>query len=261
MRNFQLSGQTAGMGAAVLLGASLAAHGQATLNSVLRADEEVVRLAQASQERVDAIVEDTRSALDDYRSVTKEIDGLNVYNTLLQRQVDDQVAQINEITASIERVTEIERQITPLMLDMVESLAQFVELDVPFLAEERAERIGRLRETLERSDVSVAEKFRVVLEAYEIEVDYGRNIESYADLLEIDGVERPVDMLRIGRVSLYYQTQDQQFSGAWDQKARQWQPMTDSQARNEIRKGIRMAGGQLAPDLLMLPTAAPEAAR
>ena len=261
MRNFQLSGLTAGMGAAVLLGASLAAHGQATLNSVLRADEEVVRLAQASQERVDAIVEDTRSALDDYRSVTKEIDGLNVYNTLLQRQVDDQVAQINEITASIERVTEIERQITPLMLDMVESLAQFVELDVPFLAEERAERIGRLRETLERSDVSVAEKFRVVLEAYEIEVDYGRNIESYADLLEIDGVERPVDMLRIGRVSLYYQTQDQQFSGAWDQKARQWQPMTDSQARNEIRKGIRMAGGQLAPDLLMLPTAAPEAAR
>ncbi|MEO0422021.1 MAG: DUF3450 domain-containing protein [Pseudomonadota bacterium] len=261
MRNIQLSGLTAGMGAAVLLGASLAAHGQASLNSVLRADEEVVRLAQASQERVDAIVEDTRSALDKYRSVTKEIDGLNVYNTLLQRQVDDQVTQINEITNSIERVTEIERQITPLMLDMVESLAQFVELDVPFLADERAERIGRLRETLERSDVSVAEKFRVVLEAYEIEVDYGRNIETYPNLLQIDGTERPVDILRVGRTSLYYQTQDQQFTGVWDQKARQWQPLTDSQARNEIRKGIRMAGGQLAPDLLMLPTAAPEAAR
>ncbi|MEM9385707.1 MAG: DUF3450 domain-containing protein [Pseudomonadota bacterium] len=261
MRNIQLSGLTAGMGAAVLLGASLAAHGQATLNSVLRADEEVVRLAQASQERVDKIVEDTRSALDKYRSVTKEVDGLNVYNTLLQRQVDDQLAQIEEITNSIERVTEIERQITPLMLDMVESLAQFVELDVPFLADERADRIQRLRETLERSDVSVAEKFRVVLEAYEIEVDYGRNIETYADLLEIDGTERPVDILRVGRTSLYYQTSDQTYTGVWDQKARQWQPLSESQARNEIRKGIRMAGGQLAPDLLMLPTAAPEAAR
>ncbi|MEO0974423.1 MAG: DUF3450 domain-containing protein, partial [Pseudomonadota bacterium] len=219
MRNFQLSGLTAGMGAAVLLGASFAAHGQASLNSVLRADEDVIRLAQASQERVDKIVESTRSALDDYRSVTKEVDGLRVYNTLLQRQVDDQVAQIDEITNSIERVTEIERQITPLMLDMVESLAQFVELDVPFLAQERADRIGRLRETLERADVTVAEKFRVVLEAYEIEVDYGRNIETYPSLLSIDGIERPVDMLRIGRVSLFYQTQDQQLSGVWDQGA------------------------------------------
>lgn len=254
-----VSGAASGLACAALLGGA-AAFGQ-SLDTVLRADQEVIRVAQASQERVEQIVEQTRSALEQYRTVTKELDGLRVYNTLLQRQVDDQLAEIEKITASIDRVTEIERQITPLMLDMVESLDQFVQLDVPFLSEERSERIERLRETLERADVSVAEKFRIVLEAYEIEVDYGRNIETYKELLEVDGVERSVDMLRIGRVALMYQSEDGALTGVWDNDAREWVALTDSQSRNEIRKGIRMAGGQLAPDLLMLPISAPEDAR
>lgn len=259
MMNKQVSGITTGFAGAILL-CAVAAHGQ-SLDDVLQANQETVRLAQASQERVDEIVEDTRSALEKYRAVTKEVDGLQIYNTLLQRQVDDQLAEIGKIETSIERVTEIERQITPLMLDMVDSLAQFIELDVPFLAEERTERIGRLREALERADVSVAEKFRIVLEAYEIEVDYGRNIETYKLLLPIDGVERSVDMLRIGRVALMYQSEDGTFSGAWDNKDREWVALDDSLARNEIRKGIRMASGQLAPDLLLLPISAPEDTR
>ncbi len=259
MINKQVSGLTAGVAAVVLLGAA-GAQGQ-SLDSVLQADQAIIKLAQASQERVDQIVENTRNALEQYRAVTKEVDGLNVYNTLLQAQVDDQIAEIEKIQNSIERVTVIERQITPLMLDMVESLAQFIELDVPFLAEERANRISRLRETLERADVTVAEKFRSVLEAYEIEVDYGRNIESYRQLLEIGGVERSVDILRIGRVGLFYQTEDGAYTGVWNNDAREWQQLTDSQSRNEIKKGIRMAGGQLAPDLLLLPIEAPEEAR
>lgn len=260
MRKIHKPGAAAGLSAAVLLAAGTAAYGQASLESVINADEEVLRIAQASQERVDEIVEETRSALDKYRTVTKELDGLRVYNTLLQQQVDDQEATIAEIESSIERVTEIERQITPLMLEMVEGLARFVELDVPFLQQERADRIGRLRDLMERSDVSVAEKFRVVLEAYEIEVDYGRNIETYKQLLEIDGVERSVDVLRVGRVGLMYQSEGGEYSGVWDQESRSWVAITDSQSRNEIRKGIRMASGQLAPELLMLPTSAPEEA-
>jgi hypothetical protein len=255
----EMSGVAAGLACAMLVAAA-ASHGQ-SLEDVIRADQETIRLAQASQERVDKIVEDTRSAIDQYRSVTKEVDGLKVYNTLLQRQVDDQLAEIEQITSSIDRVTEIERQITPLMLDMVDSLDQFVQLDVPFLAEERADRIERLRDVLERADVSVAEKFRVVLEAYEIEVDYGRNIETYKQLLEIDGADRSVDMLRIGRVGLMYQSEDGMLTGVWDNDARQWVALDDGVSRNEVRKGIRMAGGQLAPDLLMLPISAPEDVR
>ena len=91
---------------------------------------------------------------------------------------------------------------------------QFVDLDVPFLLEERKERVAKLNELMERDDVTVAEKFRKVTEAYQIEMDYGSTIEPYKDTVNIDGGTREVDFLRVGRVSLIYQSQDGQVSGA-----------------------------------------------
>ncbi len=240
--------------------AAISATNAQSLDSVFSADERRIKLAQQSQERIDNIVEDTRSALDQYRSVTKELDGLNVYNTLLQRQIDNQNAEIADLTNSIDQVTVIERQIMPLMLDMIQGLRQFVELDVPFLPEERQKRLNFLDTLIERSDVSVAEKFRRVMEAYQIESDYGRNIESYKGLIEVGEGTREVDFLRVGRVALLYQTEDGAYAGAWDQQARQWMPL-DSTYRNQVRQALRVAKKQVAPDLMMLPIAAPEEAR
>ena len=39
----------------------------------------------------------------------------------------------------------MERQITPLTLKMIDSLGQFVNLDLPFLLDERRQRVARLR--------------------------------------------------------------------------------------------------------------------
>jgi len=110
---------------------------------------------------------------------------------------------------------------------------------------------------LERADVTAAEKFRVVMEAWQIENDYARTIFSYTDELEIDGAPREVDILQIGRVALLYQTADGTQSGAWDQRARQWVAV-GNEYRNPIRQGIRLARNQVAPDLLLLPLSPPE---
>jgi hypothetical protein len=154
----------------------------------------------------------------------------------------------------------MERQVMPLMLRMIEGLDQFVELDVPFLLEERRNRVAFLKTLLERSDVTVAEKFRRLLEAYEIENDYGRTIEAYKGTLELDGASREVDFLRVGRVALLYQTVDAEIYGMWDQANRTWAPLP-GEYRNQIRAGIKVARKQVAPNLLMLPIAAPENAQ
>ena len=86
------------------------------------------------------------------------------------------------------------------------------------------ERIAFLRANLDRSDVSIAEKFRQVLEAYKIENEYGRKIDAYKGSIEIEGVERDVNFLRVGRISFLYQTTDTEMSGAWDQASRSWVP-------------------------------------
>ena len=229
-----------------------------SLDQILNAQERRIRLAQESQERVDAVVKQTRSLEDQYKAVLKEIEGLEVYNTLLQRQVDNQKLQLVDLEDSLQQVEVINRQIVPIMTKMIEGLEQFVSLDVPFLVDERGERIAGLWELMERQDVTVAEKFRKVTEAFQIENDYGRTIEAYKGTLELDGATRQVDFLRIGRIALLYQTEDGKISGAWDQNSGGWQAL-GNEYKNEIKFGLQIARKQKAPDLLLLPVAAPEA--
>ena len=247
--------------AAVLIGAlGLLATGVASaqsLQQVMGAEARRIQQAQASQERIDDVVQTTRGITEEYKAVNKEIDGLVVYNTLLDRQIANQNTELDQLRKSIDDVSIIERQILPLMTRMIDGLEQFVELDVPFLQDSRRERVAELKTLLERSDVTAAEKFRKVMEAWQIENDFGRTIEAYTDELEIDGSNREVEMLRIGRVALLYQTPDGEESGAWDQNARAWVAL-GSEFRNQVRAGLRMAKKQTAPDLLLLPIAAPE---
>ena len=228
-----------------------------SLDQILSAQQGRTRLAQESQERVDSVVKQTRSLEDQFKAAMKEIDGLKVYNTLLGLQVDNQIAKMADLRESIDQVEVINRQIVPIMTQMIEGLEQFVVLDIPFLLEERQERVAKLIDLMERDDVTVAEKFRKVTEAYQIEMDYGSTIEAYKDTVNIDGGTREVDFLRVGRIALIYQSQDGKISGAWDQSARQWQALDDGYS-SQIKFGLQIAKKQKAPDLVLLPIHAPE---
>lgn len=227
------------------------------VDQIVAVEERRIQQAQASQDVIDEVVDGTRDVTEEYRSVMKEVDGLQVYNTLLDRQIADQNQELSNLRTSIDSVTVIERQILPLLTRMIEGLERFVALDMPFLEQERTERVASLTDLLERSDVTAAEKFRVVMEAWQIENEYGRTIEAYTGELDLDGNTREVDFLRIGRVALLYQTPDGVNSGAWDQGARTFVPVPN-EFRNSIRQGLRLARNQIAPDLLLLPIAAPE---
>jgi hypothetical protein len=236
----------------------LVASSQA-LEQILKAQQNRTQLAQESQERIDQTVNGTRKLEDRFKATLKEIDGLKVYNTLLGLQVANQMDKIEDLKNSIDQVEVINRQIIPIMTQMIEGLEQFVELDVPFLQEERRERVAKLNDLMERDDVSVAEKFRKVTEAYQIENDYGSTIQSYKSALTIDGANRELDFLRVGRIALLYRSPDGKLSGAWDQQNRQWQAL-GNEYKNQIKFGIQIATKQKAPtELVLLPVAAAEA--
>jgi hypothetical protein len=228
-----------------------------SVDQVLQADQRRLNLAQQSQERINSVVEGTRSLEDQYRAVNKEIDGLKVYNRLMRAQVEGQQATLEDIGLSMDQVDVINRQIFPLMERMIDGLDQSVKLDIPFLMTERTERVTNLKGIMERSDVSVAEKFRKVMEAFQIENEFGWTSEHFTQSLTIDGITRSFNMLRIGRIGLYFQSDDAKVTGRWDNEARQW--VMDDSARNEIRKGLRMARQLIAPELISIPVPAAEA--
>lgn len=248
----------------LLLGATLSAvlsasvFAQATVEQVMAEGEKRADAGAAEQRRIEQIADQTANLLTDYNTVAKVVDGLVTYNALLQRQIDNQEQEMAALEESIKNVALIERQIIPMMTRMLDSLEVFIELDTPFLLEERMERLERLRGMMERSDVSAAEKFRRVIEAYQIENDYGRTIEAYKHTVMVDGNEVEADFLRIGRISLAYQTVGGGTTGAWDKEAGQFVKLEDAEFKNQVAHGLKVARKQVAPDLLVVPVFAPE---
>ncbi len=248
---------TAALAASVIAIAGGVFAQSVTVDQVLQADARRLNLAQESQERINQVVEGTRSLSDQYRSVNKEIDGLKVYNRLMTAQTNGQNATLEDISISMDQVDVINRQIFPLMERMIDGIEQSIALDIPFLMEERTRRVESLKETLERSDVSVAEKFRKVMEAYQIEMDYGSSNEYYVQSLEVDCSAREYNMLRIGRIGLYFQSDDTSITGWWNSELGAFE-ILGNEHRNEVRKGIRVARQLIAPELVLLPVPAPE---
>mgnify|MGYP001208774280 FL=1 len=230
-----------------------------TLNDIYAVSDRINAQAKRSQAKIDALTEETRKLLSEYKTVLKEIEGLRVYNRQLQRQINNQETEMAKLATSIDQVTLIERQITPLMLRMIDGLEQFVGLDLPFLLDERSERIERLREMMERADVQASEKFSQILRAYQIENEYGRTMEAYGDTINVGGTELKADVLKVGRVALVYQTPDGEVTGRWDVSNNEWVELGDEYT-TPVRNGIRMARKQLSVDMLSLPVQVPGAA-
>ena len=181
-----------------------------TVDQLFQAGEERIQQAQAQQDEIDAIQEVTEDRFEEYQTLLREIEDLTVYNNLLRAQVNAQRRELSQLYASIDEVGLIERQILPLMTRMITGLERFIQLDIPFLLDERLERVATARETLTRSDVTAAEQFRFVMESWLIEMeDYGTTGELYTDeIVTPDGVTREVELLRVGRVALIYLTPD-----------------------------------------------------
>ena len=209
-----------------------------------------------SQTIVSNLSDETQDLLGQYRLVLQQIDRLVAYNDYVERLIVDQEAQITDIRKQLDQFALIERGIVPLMLDSIDILDKFIDLDVPFLLEERKARVARLRTIMDLSDVTVSEKYRQIMDAYQIETTYGRDIEAYTGLLEIDGESRQVDFLRIGRTSLTYQTPDQEETGFWNKQDKQWEKLPNKY-KNYVTQGLRVARKQVTPNLLELPIEAP----
>jgi septal ring factor EnvC (AmiA/AmiB activator) len=254
--------KVAALSAVLASGAIFSATAAANVDKVLQVTQTKATEGAASQKRIDGMADDTRKLLNEYKETMKQVDGLKVYNAKLQKQISNQEESIKNYDESIKQVVVMQRQMLPLTERMLDSLEQFIALDMPFKLVEREDMINRLRANVENPKFSTAEKFRQVLEAYKIENEYGRRIAEYSASFDIDGTgEREVNILQIGRVALLAQSKDEKTSAAYDKQARQWVVLTDSDYKNSIIQGLRIARKQAAQDIMLMPISAPEAAQ
>ena len=217
---------------------------------------DINREASLSQEKINDYDDEANAAAKSYAAALQRAESLTIYNGQLRRLIESQQKEIRSIKRQTEEIESIETGALPLMLEMTETLNQLIEGDIPFLTQERRDRVENLKRLIDRADVTAGEKYRRIMEAYLIEADYGRTIESYRGELDMEGTARTVDFLRVGRIGLYYQTLDSEETGNWDKADRQWEVLED-EYRRSVRDGLRIARKQSPPTLLRLPVDTP----
>jgi hypothetical protein len=230
----------------------------AGLESAVQLEQAINDEAAGSQERVSALARQTQDLLSEYRSVVRETEALTVYNDNLERVVIDQRDEIQSINRQLAGLEDTNRDVVPLMLAMIDTLARIVEADIPFRITERRARVQRLRDMMDQAEVSASEKYRQVMEAYQTELEFGRTTEAYPDRLPTTG--QTVDFLRVGRTLLVYQTSDQSVTGWFNPASRRFEVLPD-RYRLQVRDGLAIAKNERAPDLVTLPVPGPETAR
>jgi DNA repair exonuclease SbcCD ATPase subunit len=227
-------------------------HLDTVVNERIAVDEQ----AKASQDRIDQLDDETQKLLSEYRKAVADAESYARYAEQLEVQVGSQAGEIEEINRQLLEVESTSREIAPLMQKMLATLELFVSLDVPFLSDERANRVALLQQMMTRADVTFSEKYRRILEAYQVEMEYGRTIEAYEAKLPDD---RTVQFLRVGRVSLLYQTLDEQETAYWDAQQKQW--VVANQYAHGFKEGIAVAKKVRAPEMLLVPVPAPKEAK
>jgi hypothetical protein len=225
---------------------AFAAHA-ATVKDVTATGNQWLVAQVDSQKRVDAMAEQGRDLSEQYRTTLRESEGLKLYLQQLRAQLNSQEEEMEVIREESAQLDRTNIEIQPLMGRMLGSLEQFVELDVPFLKTDRVMRVEKLKEMMPRADVTVSEKYRRIIEAYQIEMEYGRTIEAYKGKL----ADKEVEFLRVGRVGLFYQTPDGGETGYWDTDKKDW--TVDNQYANGVRDGLKVALKQTSPNLLIVP--------
>lgn len=241
------------------IGFAASAHGQ-EVEPALDASRQAAEGTRESQEEIDEIDARIQELLGNYRANLRQLEQLNRYNASQRRQAEAQRNEIESLTEDINNIASLQRAVQPLMQDMVDALDRLVQADIPFLVDERRSRVERLTRLMEDPSSSPAQRYRLLIEAYQIESEYGRTVEAYrSDIETADRVYENVDVLRIGRLVLIFKTDDDAVLKRYDNDTGTWLDL-DKSFMGDVKTAMRVAREQIPPELLYIPVRAPETA-
>jgi|TARA_X000000950_G_scaffold79632_1_gene100254 chromosome segregation ATPase len=207
--------------------------------------------ASNRQEFIDNVDAEIITLTGDIQFLSQQLDLTNIYNRQLQELIDSQNAEIISINSQMIELDKTNKGILPTLEEMVNTLESIIENDTPFLLTERKLRVDELKNILKQSNISTSEKFRRVFEAYQIENEYGRTIESYRDEIFFDSNTYNVEIFRLGRVGLYARTSDGRHTAIYSKKDGMW--IGKKGIDSELVIALKIARKELPPSLLKLP--------
>ncbi|MEM1409193.1 MAG: DUF3450 domain-containing protein [Pseudomonadota bacterium] len=244
------------LGSAVVIAWSASVPAAAQFREALNLSRQTARDSARSQQRIEQLDQQATELLTEFRAATKQLDLLNRFNATQRAEVQNQLSQIANLEEDIANVEGLEQAVVPLISEMLEQLKTIVAADIPFLQERRQARLDRLDGIMADPTQTAASRFRLIIEAYQIENEYGRTIEAYENTVIDNGNELTVEFLRIGRIALIYKSADDSILRIYNTETGAFEDLNKA-FLGDVRLGLRMAKEQTPPGLLQVPVTAP----
>lgn len=243
----------------IAMAASMTVHAS-SLDKSAKIEQAIVTNAQESQKTVSKSSDTAFELQDEIDSLQEEIRNLTVYQTHLNTLLQSQDRELLNLNDQLNEIAETRQSTIPLMYDMLAELEKYVQQDIPILKEARIERVAKLNELMTNSKISDAEKYRRILEAYQIELDYVNKLGTYTQPIEINGEKRETEQLYLGHVSLIARSLNRDNYWYWNRKLGEWVTL-DRNTHTELSKAFDIANKLVTPDILMLPLTISEVVR
>jgi hypothetical protein len=237
--------------AVLLLLAAAPALGQ-TAEDLSGTVDETIDTEQATQEMRDEWATEKAEYENRYRVARSNVDWLRQRIEVEQQRsaaLDDRVA---ELERRLDESGRLQAVIQDSMVAVLHRLERVVDADLPFLAQERQQRLQFLRAELAKPEVDPAEKLRRLLEGLLVEAQYGETVEVTQEKITIGGNEVFVDMLRVGRLAMFWRSPDGTMIGTWDPVTEAYAELPGGYSRT-LQKAMEMATRMRPVQLLSLP--------
>ncbi len=228
------------------------------LNNARSLTRDMNQEAAVSQLQIDKSAEATLSMQADIERLQEQVDNLAVYRNHLTKLVNSQENELSSLNTQLHDIKSTRQGIVPLMYKMLDGLQVIINNDKPIKQQQRLRRLEKLQQMMIQADVSDAEKYRRILEAYQIEIDYGTKLGVYQSDIQVSSSTQKapaqvlhLDLLHLGRVALVARSLDGLSYWQWHAQQRQWLAVTEHTA--DIDKAFKIANKQIAPSLIKLP--------
>ncbi|PKH06995.1 DUF3450 domain-containing protein [Moritella sp. Urea-trap-13] len=209
--------------------------------------------AATSQLNIDSSADRTLSMQAEIERLQEEVDNLAVYRNHLAKLVNNQNQELSSLDEQLAGIKSTRQGIVPLMYKMITGLEDIINTGKPIKKPQRLARLDKLNAMMGQADVSDAEKYRRILEAYQIEIDYGTKLGVYQGEIALASIGQSitVDLLHLGRIAFVARSLDSQHYWQWHDERQEW--VTISEHTDDIDKAFKMANKQIAPSLIYLP--------
>ncbi|MEM7768403.1 MAG: DUF3450 domain-containing protein [Pseudomonadota bacterium] len=236
--------------AALVMAAVVPAEAQ--LRQALETGEQATRQAEQIQTQINQLDDERSDMVREYRTILQRRDAAELFARQQEKVVESQEREIVSLTDQLSRVDEITAETVPMMLDMITDLKAFVAADLPFKQAERQIRLDGLDAAMEDPQVSTAERYRLIIQAYQNEMEYGRTIDTWSEDVQVGDATKTVDFFQYGRVALVWIDTNDREGQFYNRVSGQWEPLPGGMV-GDVREAIRVASGKKQQEVLFGP--------